>query len=191
MFNHNLCSLCIRFRFTVANFCIQLMWNVRNLCDEKFLFRVIQMNCWTHFENSNFYMTIEGKTDRSWLTWSCPSFFPSPLLTCCSIRTTSLDGKGPIWADDRSDSLHRLSPSWGFPWFSSVTRWISGDLCTAPGIISLPSLTRVYRRDWLGTRGKWPFARNPDRSWWHRHSSLKLFWPQIMAPWTTGNSKLH
>ena len=28
------------------------------------------------------------------------------------------------------------------------------------------------RRD---TRGKWPLARNPDRSWWHRHTSVKLF----------------
>ena len=28
------------------------------------------------------------------------------------------------------------------------------------------------RRD---TRGKWPLARNPDSTWWHRHTSLKLF----------------
>ena len=42
------------------------------------------------------------------------------------------------------------------------------------------------RRDWRDTRGKWPLARNPDRSWWHRHTSLKIFWPQRMAPCTTG-----
>ena len=38
------------------------------------------------------------------------------------------------------------------------------------------------RRD---TWGKWPLARNLDRSWWHRHTSLKFFWPQPIAPWTT------
>ena len=31
------------------------------------------------------------------------------------------------------------------------------------------------RSDWRDTRGKWPLARNPDRSWWHRHTSLWLF----------------
>ena len=39
------------------------------------------------------------------------------------------------------------------------------------------------RRDRCDTRGKWPLGRNPDRSWWHRHTSLNLFWPQPMAPW--------
>ena len=44
----------------------------------------------------------------------------------------------------------------------------------------------LINSDWRDTRGKWPLFRNPDRSWWHRHTSLKLFWPQPMAPWTTG-----
>ena len=34
--------------------------------------------------------------------------------------------------------------------------------------------------DW----GKWSLARNLDRSWRHRFTSLKLFWPQPMTPWT-------
>ena len=34
------------------------------------------------------------------------------------------------------------------------------------------------RRD---TREKWPLARNPEISWWHRHTSLMLFWPQLIA----------
>ena len=40
--------------------------------------------------------------------------------------------------------------------------------------------------------GKWPMARNPDRSWWERHTSIKPFWSQVMAAWTAGgitNSK--
>ena len=40
------------------------------------------------------------------------------------------------------------------------------------------------RRDWRDTRGKWHLARNPDRDWWHRHTNLKLFWPQ--PPWLQG-----
>ena len=42
------------------------------------------------------------------------------------------------------------------------------------------------RRDWRDTRGKWPLAGNPDRIWWHRHTSLKLFCPQPITPWITG-----
>ena len=40
--------------------------------------------------------------------------------------------------------------------------------------------------DWRDTRGKWPLARNLDRSWWHRHTNWKFFWLQPMAPWTAG-----
>ena len=39
------------------------------------------------------------------------------------------------------------------------------------------------RRDWRDTRSK--LARNPDRSWWHRRTNWKFFWPQPMAPWKT------
>ena len=42
------------------------------------------------------------------------------------------------------------------------------------------------RRDRRDTRGKWPSARDPDRSWWHHHTSSKRFWRQPMAPWTVG-----
>ena len=52
------------------------------------------------------------------------------------------------------------------------------------------TLSLTDRHDWRDTQGKWPLARNPDRSWWHRHTSLKLFWPQPMASWTTGLSYL-
>ena len=34
--------------------------------------------------------------------------------------------------------------------------------------------------------GKWPLARNPDISWLHRHTSLKLFLAVALAQWTTG-----
>ena len=45
------------------------------------------------------------------------------------------------------------------------------------------------RSDWRDTRGKCSLARNPDRSWWHRHTNWKFFWPQPLAPWTTGPAK--
>ena len=47
------------------------------------------------------------------------------------------------------------------------------------GIISLSPLSLADRCDWSDTRGKWPLARNPDRS-------VKLFWPQAMTPWRSG-----
>ena len=33
------------------------------------------------------------------------------------------------------------------------------------------------------TRDKRPLGRDPDRSWCHLHTSLKLFCSQLMAPW--------
>ena len=32
-------------------------------------------------------------------------------------------------------------------------------------------------------RDKRPSVRDLDRSWYHRHNSLKLFWLQLMDPW--------
>ena len=65
--------------------------------------------------------------------------------------------------------------SWGFPWFSSVVRQTPGDRCTAAGIISLSPKSLSDRLDWRETWCKWPLARNPDRRWKHRHTSIRLF----------------
>jgi hypothetical protein len=35
------------------------------------------------------------------------------------------------------------------------------------------------------TRDKTPLGRDPDRSWCHRHPSVKLFWLLPMASWTS------
>ena len=32
-------------------------------------------------------------------------------------------------------------------------------------------------------QGKRSLARIPDRGWWHRYTSTKLFWPRQMALW--------
>ena len=40
------------------------------------------------------------------------------------------------------------------------------------GSISPSSLSLA---DWRDTRGKYPLARNLNRSWWHRHKSIKIF----------------
>ena len=93
-----------------------------------------------------------------------------------------LEVRYPISGDCRLIAFIRRTPHWGFPGFSSAVRQMPGDLCTVPILII------IDRRDWRDTRGKWPLARNPDRSWWPRHTSLKLFWPQPMAPWTAALS---
>ena len=46
---------------------------------------------------------------------------------------------------------------------------------------TLQATNKFFISDRPDTRGKWHLARNPDRSWWHRHTSLKLFWPQHMS----------
>ena len=38
-------------------------------------------------------------------------------------------------------------------------------------------------RDWCDTWGKWPLGRILDRSWWHCHTSLKVF---FCSPWHHG-----
>ena len=51
-------------------------------------------------------------------------------------------------------------------------------------------LSLADRRDWSDFRGNWPLARNQDRSWWHPHTGIKLFWPQPIAPWTADHQSM-
>ena len=108
--------------------------------------------------------------DRNWDNFATESV-PSPYLTYCAIPPTSFGGKASHLRRRLVASL-RSSPSWGFPEFSLAVKQKPGDLCLAPGIISLSPL---YLGDWRDTRGKRSLAKNPDRSWWHRHTNLKLF----------------
>ena len=73
----------------------------------------------------------------------------------CAVRSYQphFEVRDPIWGDDWSHNLHRLSPSWGSPGFSSAVRQMPGDLCTAPGIISLPRL--LLTDVTLGASGLW------------------------------------
>ena len=95
-----------------------------------------------------------------------------------------LEEMDPIWDDDWSYSQQTVF----YLRFSGV--FLS---CKANARRSVHSpqdrfiITLIIsdRRHWRDTRGKWPLARNPDRSWWHRHTNWKFFWPQPMAPWTT------
>ena len=106
------------------------------------------------------------------------------ILKCSSLPHLE-EVRDSIWGDDWwHSSFIRRSPSWGFPGFSSAVRQMPGALCTVIGIISLSPFPLADRRDWRDTRFKWHLARNPDRSCWHRHTSVKLFWPQLVTPWT-------
>ena len=65
-------------------------------------------------------------------------------------------------------------------WTCSSTRHIFLSLLYEGKMkISRPSLRK--------TRDKGPLGRDPDRSWYHHHttSMIKLFWSQSMAPWTS------
>ena len=88
--------------------------------------------------------------------------FPS----CRAVRSYRpyFEVRDPIWGDDRSNSLYRLSPNLYFPEFSSAVRWIPWYLCTDPSIISLSTLSLAVRRYWLHTLVEWPLARYPDWS---------------------------
>ena len=80
----------------------------------------------------------------------------------------------------------RLFPSWDFLGFSSASMKTLEDLCIIPSLTSSSD-----RRDWHDIRGKW-LLRNLDRSWWHRHTSIKLFWRQLMYPmWDVKRAELN
>ena len=66
----------------------------------------------------------------------------------------------------------RWSPSWGLPGSPSTVRLMPGDLCPAPGIISLSPLSLADRRDWCYSQGKWYLSRNTDSNWLHRRTSI-------------------
>ena len=112
--------------------------------------------------------------------------FPLPSWRAVRSYRPHLEEGEPIWGNDWSHSpFIRWSPSRGF---------LGGFLgCKANARRSVHSyqdhfiITLIIsdRRDWRDTRGKWPLARNPDRSWWHRHTNWTFFWPQPMVPWTT------
>ena len=82
-----------------------------------------------------------------------------------------------FWLGTRTGAGGTTTLVWNFFWAQSP--WLHGQQ-TMTLIIS-------DRRDWRDTRGKWPLARNPDRSWWHRHTSFKLFWPR--PPWLHGQQE--
>ena len=113
-------------------------------------------------------------------------FLPSSILMLCAIQQPHLEGRDPIWGDDWSHSLHRRSPSWGFPGFFLSYKVNSSRSVHNPRYHLIITLSLGDRADWHNTLDKRPLARNPERSWWHRHTSLKFFWPQPMAPWTAG-----
>ena len=48
-------------------------------------------------------------------------------------------------------------------------------------------LDQAYNR--YETQDKRPLGRDPERSWCHCHTNVKLFWSQPVAPWSTGCDK--
>jgi hypothetical protein len=52
---------------------------------------------------------------------------------------------------------------------------MSGDQCTAPGVVSLSTLSLAERRDLLDTQGKCPLARNTDRNLRHHHFNKAFY----------------
>ena len=99
-------------------------------------------------------------------------FLPSPFLTFCATLPTSFGGKGPHlrrWLV--AQLLHRLRFSGVFLSYKANAR----RSVHSPQDHFIINLIISDRRDWRNTRGMWSLARNPDRSWWHRHACVKLF----------------
>ena len=128
-------------------------------------------------------------------TPSFPYFLPFPFLSAVRYYRPHLEGKDSIWGDDCSHSLHRRLLAEVFLSCKANAR----RSMHSPRYHFIITLSLPDRRDWRDSRGKWHLARNPDRSWWQRHISLKLLfclnfpifsysWGQYMK--TTSSRKL-
>ena len=109
---------------------------------------------------------------------------PIPFFLFSSLPNVLCNPTYVIWSDNWSHSLY-YSPSWGFLWVFSAVRWMSGDMCTAPGFISLLPLSLVKRLDWNDTRDKCYWYDPGQELLAHLHQP-KAFWMQSMALWTVG-----
>ena len=89
----------------------------------------------------------------------CPFLlsFLLPLRHAVRAYWPHLEESDPIWSDDWSHSVHRRSPSWGFPGFSLAAGQMPGDLCIVPDIIS-SSLSLADRWNWRDSRDRWSLA---------------------------------
>ena len=89
-----------------------------------------------------------------------------------------------------------LLPPWGAMWSQRchLRRWQSSlTLRFCVFVLSLEVYARrsvqstpfhlIITSVWHDTREKWLMARNPDKSWCHRHTSLKIFGRR---PWLHG-----
>ena len=123
------------------------------------------------------------------LKTSHPVFFLIPNFSLHDVLCDHLEERDPIWGDDWSHSpFIRRSPSWGFLGFSTAVRQMPGYLCTASRTISLSplSLATDLTDETLGASGLWLGTRTGADGTATLNESLFFFWPQPMAPWTTG-----
>ena len=84
---------------------------------------------WTRQMLGTLGYSIAWTTGHRITILSHPSFLLPSWRAVWSYRL-HLEKRDPIWGND-------WSSSWGFPGFSTDLRQMPGDLCTAPGIISL------------------------------------------------------
>ena len=92
--------------------------------------------------------------------------------------------------------MHALIESWTFPPFQTLPDGVKW-LCSLPWHVDEELLHQaclmykckektsslVYNQ--CKTRDKQPLGRDSYRSWCHLHTSVELFWSQLMAPWTS------
>ena len=92
---------------------------------------------------------------------------------CCVSLPTSFGDKGPHWRRwliSQPSSTVPLEVFRNFPQLYGTCQ----DICARPLYRLIITLWLADRGDWRDTRSKWHLTRNPNRSWWYRHSSLKL-----------------
>ena len=130
--------------------------------------------------------TKKEENNKSHHNWTLSPRLPPPRPFLISFLLSSwravrsyrphLEERDPIWA-----MTGRTAPS-SDGLLAEI--FLGQEICAQPpGDHFIITLIISDRHDWRDTRGKWSRARNPDRSWWHCHTSLKLFG---RSPWLHG-----
>ena len=110
------------------------------------------------FQSQRFYKAFKH---RNFLVWMYLLMVETPIVSSSESKLPSLDSLQMLHNEIGNESPYWSSLSFHRP------------------IIGFTWLTWHFR-------GKWPLARNIDRSWWYYYTSLKLFWPHPKTPWRSG-----
>ena len=112
----------------------------------------------------------------------------STLSLASDVAEVTLEASG-LWLGTRTGAGGTATVTESFFWPLPMAPWTTAHAWRSvhsPQDHFIITLIISDRSDGRDTRGKWPLARNPDRSWWHRHTTESFFG---RSPWLHGQQE--